>query len=164
MHIAIVDVNPAAVQAVRLAKEAGHRVTFLQPALTQYALTGETLKAVQAVDRLIDGIDTTDPVAVREALEDCHAESPIDVAVTFQELAAEAVAASCGSLGLRGTAPVGFSSIRLWSGSVRFCLIRSGAGARGRQPSGWAASRSPSRSSYAAAGPSASSRCLAQAW
>ncbi|MEU8971358.1 ATP-grasp domain-containing protein [Streptomyces monashensis] len=105
MHIAVVDVNPPAVQAVRLAKEAGHRVTFLQPALTQYALTGETLKAVRSVDRLIDGIDTTDPVAVLEALEKCHAETPIDVAVAFQELAAEAVAAACRSLGLRGTAP-----------------------------------------------------------
>ncbi|MFG2428687.1 ATP-grasp domain-containing protein [Streptomyces sp. NPDC048590] len=105
MHIAVVDVNPPALRALELAKEAGHRVTFLQPPLTQYALTGDALRIVGSVDTLVDGIDTTDARAVTEALAECHARNPVDVAVTFQELAAEAVAHACRELGLRGTAP-----------------------------------------------------------
>lgn len=105
MHIAVVDANPPSLRALRLAKAAGHRVTFLQPPLTQYALTGENLSIVHSVDTLVDGIDTTDPEAVVAALAECHARHPIDVAVAFQELAAEAVAHACRELGLRGTAP-----------------------------------------------------------
>ncbi|MDH6114552.1 biotin carboxylase [Kitasatospora sp. MAP12-15] len=104
MHLAVVDCNPAALQAIRLAKEAGHRVTFLQPALTLYTLTGENLRIVQSVDRLIDQVATTDPQAVLAALTACHAEEPIDAAVTYQEMAAESVAEACRALGLRGTA------------------------------------------------------------
>ncbi|MEV5938512.1 ATP-grasp domain-containing protein [Streptomyces sp. NPDC051994] len=105
MHIAIVDANPPALRAIRLAKEMGHRVSYFQPKLTQYALTGENLHIVRSVDRLIEGLDTTDSEVVLAALTECHAETPIDVAVTFQELAAEAVAHACRKLGLSGTAP-----------------------------------------------------------
>ncbi|WP_411141974.1 acetyl-CoA carboxylase biotin carboxylase subunit family protein [Streptomyces sp. x-80] len=105
MHLAFVDSNPPALQAIRLAKEAGHRVTYLQSAHTQYPLTDANLALVSSVDRLVDGLVTTDDDAVTEALAECHAAHPIDFVTTQHEMSAEAVAAACRALGLRGTSP-----------------------------------------------------------
>lgn len=105
MHIAFVDSNPAALEAVRLAKAAGHRVTFLQSADPLYPPTEENLRTVQAVDRLVDGLVTTDADAVTAALAACHAEHPIDVVTSQHEMSTEAVAHACRALGLRGTDP-----------------------------------------------------------
>ncbi|MFF7725819.1 acetyl-CoA carboxylase biotin carboxylase subunit family protein [Streptomyces sp. NPDC008001] len=105
MHLAFVDSNPAALQAIRLAKEAGHRVTYLQSAHTQYPLTDANLALVSSVDRLVDGLVTTDHDVVTGALAECHAEHPIDFVTTQHEMSAEAVAVACRALGLRGTCP-----------------------------------------------------------
>lgn len=105
MHLAFVDSNPPALQAIRLAKSAGHRVTYLQSAHTQYPLTDANLALVSSVDRLVDGLVTTDHEVVTAALAECHAAHPIDFVTTQHEMSAEAVAAACRALGLRGTSP-----------------------------------------------------------
>ncbi|QKW23640.1 ATP-grasp domain-containing protein [Kitasatospora sp. NA04385] len=105
MHIAFVDSNPAALEAVRLATEAGHRVTFLQSADPLYPPTEQNLRILGAVDHLVDGLVTTDPGAVTAALAARHADHPIDVVTSQHEMCTEAVAHACRTLGLRGTDP-----------------------------------------------------------
>lgn len=104
MHIAFVDSNPAALEAIRLAKEAGHRVTYLQSAAPCYPPTERNLRIVASVDHLADGLVTTDPETVTRVLAARHAVDPIDVVTGQLELSAEAVALACRELGLRGTA------------------------------------------------------------
>ncbi|WP_030869831.1 ATP-grasp domain-containing protein [Streptomyces sp. NRRL S-37] len=104
MHIAFVDSNPAALEAIRLAKEAGHRVTYLQSADPFYPPTEGNLRIVASVDHLADGLVTTDPETVTRVLAARHAVDPIDVVTGQLELSAEAVALACRELGLRGTA------------------------------------------------------------
>lgn len=104
MHIAFVDSNPAALAAIRLAKKAGHRVTYLQSTEPFYPPTEENLRIVGSVDHLVDGLVTTDAETVTQVLAACHAAEPIDVVTGQLELSAEAVALACRKLGLRGTA------------------------------------------------------------
>ncbi|WP_432105325.1 ATP-grasp domain-containing protein [Streptomyces sp. bgisy091] len=103
MHIAFVDSNPAALEAIRLAKEAGHRVTYLQSAEPFYPPTEKNLRIVGSVDHLVDGLVTTDAGTVTRVLAERHAVDPIDVVTGQLELSAEAVAIACRELGLRGT-------------------------------------------------------------
>jgi biotin carboxylase len=103
VHLAVVDCNPASLAAITLAKQAGHRVSYFQPVRTQYAPTFEHKQIVNSADFLVEALDTTDAATVRDALAACHATHPIDAVVTFNELAAEAVAVSGRSLRLRGT-------------------------------------------------------------
>jgi biotin carboxylase len=103
MHIAFVDSNPAALDAIRCAKEAGHRVSFVQSSDPLYPLTEENLRIVRSVDWLADGQATTDAACVTDVLAKCHADTPIDVVITQHEMAAEAVAIAARTLGLRGT-------------------------------------------------------------
>lgn len=112
MHIAFVDSNPAALEAVRLAKQAGHRVTFLQSADPLYPPTEQNLATVALADRVVDGLVTTDAAAVTAALAACHAADPVDVVTTQHEMAAESVALACRELGLRGTSPEGVLTAR----------------------------------------------------
>ncbi|MEY9863608.1 biotin carboxylase [Catenulispora sp. GAS73] len=105
MHIAFVDSNPAALEAVRLAKEAGHRVTFLQSPDPLYPRTERNLRILGMADRLIDDVATTDADAVAKALADCHADHAIDVVTSQHEMSTEAVALASRRLGLRSTCP-----------------------------------------------------------
>ncbi|WP_030607915.1 ATP-grasp domain-containing protein [Streptomyces sclerotialus] len=112
MHIAFVDSNPAALDAIRRAKEEGHRVTFLQATEPWYPPTEQNLAVVHSADTLIDRVTTTDAEAVTRALAASHAADPIDAVITQHEMCAEAVAAACRTLGLRGTAPEGVFTAR----------------------------------------------------
>jgi biotin carboxylase len=105
MHIAFVDSNPAGLEAIRLAKLAGHRVSFLQSADPLYPLTEHNQRIIDMADRLVDKLVTTDAHVVISALAGCHAAEPIDVVSTQHEMSTEAVAAACRALGLRGTSP-----------------------------------------------------------
>jgi biotin carboxylase len=125
VHLAIVDCNPASLEAISLAKRAGHRVSYFQPAQTQYASTPAHQRIVGSADFLAGALDATNPAIVRDALAACHAEHPIDAVVTFNELAAEAVAASCRSLGLRGTAADAVSMAR-YKDRCRSALVSAG--------------------------------------
>ncbi|MHC0429768.1 ATP-grasp domain-containing protein [Streptomyces sp. O3] len=104
MHIAFVDSNPAALEAIRLAKQAGHRVTYLQSAEPFYPPTEKNLRIVESVDHLVDHLVTTDAETVTRVLAARHAVDPIDVVTAQLELSAEAVAVACRDIGLRGTA------------------------------------------------------------
>ncbi|MFC9049180.1 Alanine--anticapsin ligase [Streptomyces sp. 111WW2] len=112
MHIAFVDSNPAALEAIRLAKEAGHRVTYLQSADPFYPPTERNLRIVGSVDHLVDNLVTTDAETVTRVLAARHAADPIDVVTAQLELSAEAVAVACRELGLRGTATEGVLTAR----------------------------------------------------
>ena len=105
MHIAFVDSNPAALEAIRLAKLAGHRVTFLQSMDPLYPPTEHNRRVIGMVDRLIDNMVTTDANVVTSALADCHAADPINVVTSQHEMSTETAAAACRALGLRGTSP-----------------------------------------------------------
>jgi biotin carboxylase len=125
VHLAVVDCNPASLQGLRMAVEAGHRVSYLQPAQPLYELAGENLRIVRSVDWLVESLDTTDACAVTAALAARHARQPIDAVVTFQELAAEAVATACRSLGVRGT-PLGAVFTARRKDACRAALTRAG--------------------------------------
>jgi biotin carboxylase len=105
MHIAFVDANPAALDAIRAAKQAGHQVTFIESGDPYYVRTPANQATIALADHLLTGVDTFDPDAVAAALDKCHAEAAIDVVTTQHEMAARAVAIACRRLGLRGTAP-----------------------------------------------------------
>jgi biotin carboxylase len=105
MHIAFVDANPAALDAIRAAKQAGHRVTFIESGDPVYARTPANRATIALADELVTGVRTLDPDAVEVALDKCHTESAIDVVTTQHEMATRAVAIACRRLGLRTTAP-----------------------------------------------------------
>jgi biotin carboxylase len=105
MHLAFVDSNPAGLDAIRAAKDLGHRVTFIESTQPIYPPTPANRAAVALADHLLAGVDTFDADAVTTALEKCHAEAAIDAVSTQNEMAARSVAVACQRLGLRGTAP-----------------------------------------------------------
>lgn len=112
MHIAFVDANAAALDLIRRAKLAGHRVTFLQNETTWYSATEQNLATVHSVDRLVDQVATTDADAVTRALAAVHEVDPLDAVVTQHELCTETTAVACRALGLRGTSPEGVVTAR----------------------------------------------------
>ncbi len=105
MHIVFVDANPAALEAIGAARQAGHEVTFIESDDPCYAPTPQNRALIELADHLVPGVQTLDTEAVTTALGKCHAELPIDVVTTQHEMAARAVALACRKLGLRGTAP-----------------------------------------------------------
>jgi biotin carboxylase len=105
MHIAFVDSNLAALEALRHAKEEGHRVSFIEPAEPVYPLTDSNVSLIERADWLMRNVPTANPAAVTAALAQCHAVCPIDAVTSQQEMAVEAAALACKELGLRGTAP-----------------------------------------------------------
>jgi biotin carboxylase len=105
MHIAFVDSNQAALEAIGCAKDEGHQVSFIESFDPIYARTAENTGLIERSDLVIRDVATTDAAAVTAALAECHAKHPIDFAVTHNEMAVEAVARSCQALGLRGTSP-----------------------------------------------------------
>jgi predicted ATP-grasp superfamily ATP-dependent carboligase len=105
MHIAFVDSNPAALEAIPVAKEMGHQVTFIESADPMYPPTPVNRAMIESADHLLTGVQTLDPDAVTVTLDKCHSEVAIDVVTTQFEFAARAVAIACQRLGLHGTAP-----------------------------------------------------------
>lgn len=105
MHIAFVDANPASLEAIRCAREEGHRVSYIQSAEPYYRLTPHNLGLVRSASWLKDGVATTDAAAVTAALAECHAAEAIDFAATQHEMCVAAVALACKALGLPGTSP-----------------------------------------------------------
>jgi biotin carboxylase len=105
MHIAFVDSNPAALEAIRVAKELGHQVTFIESDEPYYAPTPANRATIALADHLVRGVPTLDPDAVTVTLDKCHNAEAIDVVTTQHEMAARAVAIACQRLGLRGTSP-----------------------------------------------------------
>lgn len=105
MHIAFVDANAAGLDAIRAAKQAGHRVTFLESGDPYYTPTPVNRATIALADHVLSGVATMDPDVVTAALRACHAQCPIGVVTTQFEMAARAVAIACRRLGLRGTAP-----------------------------------------------------------
>jgi ATP-grasp N-terminal domain len=105
MHIAFVDSNQAALEAIACAKDAGHQVSFIESFEPIYPRTAENLRLIERADWIRRDVATTDATAVAAALAECQARHPIDFAVTQHEMAVEAVALSCKALGLPGTRP-----------------------------------------------------------
>jgi biotin carboxylase len=105
MHIAFVDSNQAALEAIACAKDEGHQVSFIESSDPLYARTADNIGLIERSDWVTRDVATTDAAAVSAALAECHATHPIDFAVTHNEMAVEAVALSCRALGLRGTSP-----------------------------------------------------------
>jgi biotin carboxylase len=105
MHIAFVDSNPAALEAIRAAKELGHQVTFIESDDPYYPPTPVNRATIALADHLLTGVSTLDPDAVTVALDKAHGKAAIDVVTTQHEMAARAVAIACRRLGLRGTSP-----------------------------------------------------------
>lgn len=105
MHIAFVDANPGSLEAIKSARQEGHRVSYIQSAEPYYRLTPENRRLVRCASWLKDGVVTTDSAAVTAALAECHAVAPIDFAATQHEMCVEAVAAACKALGVPGTSP-----------------------------------------------------------
>lgn len=105
MHIVFVDSNPAALEALRCAKEMGHRVSFIQSHTPVYPSDERTRALLSHADLCVDGVATTDAVAVAAALKECHAAHPVDVVTTQFDMAVEAVALACRATGLAGPAP-----------------------------------------------------------
>jgi biotin carboxylase len=112
MHIAFVSATPAALEAIRVARQAGHRVTFIESSEPVYARTPANRATIAMADHLVTDVPAVDPDAVTAALGNCHAEHRIDVVTTQDEMAARAVAVACRRLGLRGTAPEGVLTAR----------------------------------------------------
>jgi biotin carboxylase len=105
MHIAFVDANPAALEAIARASDEGHVVSYIESPDPYYRATAENQSLIARADRVVRGVRTTDAAAVTAALARCHAWKPVDFAVSHHELAVEAVAMSCQALGLPGTSP-----------------------------------------------------------
>ncbi len=105
MHIAFVDSNQAALEAIACAKDEGHQVSFIESADPIYPRTAQNIGLIERSDWVTREVATTDAAAVTAALAERHAKDPIDFAVTHNEMAVEAVALSCRTLGLRGTSP-----------------------------------------------------------
>ena len=113
MHIAFVDSNSAALEALKSAKNEGHRVTFVQSSRPSfYVLNEHNRRLIGHADRVEADVETTDPKAVTAALARVHAEHPIDFAVSQFELSVEAVAQACLTLGLPGPSPRGVLTAR----------------------------------------------------
>lgn len=105
MHIAFVDANPAALEAIARARDEGHVVSFIESSDPDYPPTAENADLIGRADWVMRGVRTTDAAAVTAALARCHAVKPVDFAVSHHELAVEAVALSCEALGLPGISP-----------------------------------------------------------
>ena len=105
MHIAFVDSNQAALEAIACAKDAGHQVSFFESFDPIYAPTVQNIGLIERSDWVTRDVATTDAAAVTAALAERHAKHPIDFAVTHHEMAIEAVALSCRTLGLPGASP-----------------------------------------------------------
>jgi biotin carboxylase len=112
MHIAFVSANPAALQALRSARQAGHQVTFLESAVPVYPLTAGNLALVSCADRVVKGVATTNADALTLALRECHAQWPLDVVSSQDEMTAEATAVAAQWLGLRSTGAAGVITAR----------------------------------------------------
>ena len=108
VHIAFVDSNNAGLEAIKVAADEGHRVTYLQSSRPSfYPLSEQNLRLIARADQVVDGVATTDADAVTKALARCHAEHPIDFATSQFELSVEPVAVACKTLGLPGPSPDG---------------------------------------------------------
>lgn len=125
MHIAFVDANAAAIEAVRAAKQAGHHVTFVESWDPIYPATPENEATLRLADHLVPQVHTMEPGALAAALEKCHEQCPIDVVTTQHEMVAPAVAAAGRRLGLRGTSPGALLTARR-KDQVRLALRRAG--------------------------------------
>ena len=67
MHIAFVDSNPAALDAIKCAKEEGHRVSYIQSYDPIYPASQHNQELINHADWIKNGVATTDPDAVRAA-------------------------------------------------------------------------------------------------
>jgi biotin carboxylase len=105
MHIAFVDSNSAALEAIACARDEGHVVSFIESFDPFYSRTAENLRLISRASWIMRDVATTDAAAVTAALARCNSWKPVDFAVSQFELATEAVALSCKALGLRGTSP-----------------------------------------------------------
>jgi biotin carboxylase len=138
VHIAFVDSNMAALEVIKRAKEAGHRVSYIQPPDPfLYSLTPRNLALIGYADRVEDAATTTEAAPVTAALARIHAAHPVDFAASLCELSVESVALACQQLGLPGTSPEGILTARRKDrtrvalqrdgvASARFCLARDG--------------------------------------
>jgi biotin carboxylase len=108
MHIALVDSTSGALTAIESAKQAGHRVSYLQATIPSfYPLSPANLRLIGCADWVEQGVETTDAASVTGALARIHAAHPIDFAVSHMELSVEPVALACQALGLPGSRPEG---------------------------------------------------------
>ncbi|MFI0824411.1 ATP-grasp domain-containing protein [Streptomyces roseolus] len=105
MHILFVDSNAASLEALRCAKEAGHRVGYVQSHTPYYPLGERERELIGLADWFRDGVVTTDASAVAEVIAECHAEHPLDFVSTHFDLTVEAVALACEKTGVPGPAP-----------------------------------------------------------
>jgi biotin carboxylase len=105
MHIAFVDSNPAALDAIKCAKEESHRVSYIQSLDPIYLPSRRNQELIDHADWVKNGIATTDADAVRAVLAECHAQHPIDFVTTQDEMVIESVALACRELGLPCTNP-----------------------------------------------------------
>jgi biotin carboxylase len=127
MHIVLVDANnKAALTAIKSAKQAGHRVSFMHPTTPSfYELTPANLELIGYADHVEPDVETTDPAEVTAALARIHAAHPVEFAASHCELFVEPVALACRELGLPGPSPEGVLTARR-KDQMRAALTRAG--------------------------------------
>ena len=103
-HIAIIDSNRVGLRLLERARKAGHRVSFIRSSdLRNYRDTAEARAVIDQVDRVVEIPDTTRNGALLDAVSAVHADTPISVVITVEELSTEAAATTAAALGLPAT-------------------------------------------------------------
>jgi biotin carboxylase len=112
-HLTFVESIRPGMRALELAKQAGHRVTYVTSHQVDWLL-GEEEKAARArfSDLLLEVSDTRDPDVLVEAFKKAGAIEPIDAVLTTLHQYVEPAAVAAARLGLRATSVEGIRNAR----------------------------------------------------
>ncbi len=133
-HVLFLEGNASlAIEAVRLAHDLGHLVTFVTCDLDHYTHGKLAHSALDHADRIVELDRTDDYDSLLAAILRIHADCPIDAILTFNELHIALSARLADHLGLRHLSPTAASRSRDKI-AMRDCLARAAVPQPAYQP------------------------------
>lgn len=112
-HLVFVESTRPGTRALEVARQLGHRVTFVTSHQMDWLLD-EAARATIAsqAHRIVEVSDSHDPDVLTEALRRLHGEEPIDAAFSVLHQFVEPTAVAAQRLGVRGTSVAGIHNAR----------------------------------------------------
>lgn len=112
-HILFVDANVPGIHTLRLAKQRGHRVSFITTRTNRfYPDNTDTRDVIASLDRVMEVDETSDPLQLIDAVETFISQDPIDHLLTQNEFAIDAAAVLASHFGIHFTSPTGVRMAR----------------------------------------------------
>lgn len=100
-HVLFIDSNECGLDSVRMAKQLGYRVTFVECSVSHmYKDTPDNRRLLDSLDHVLTTPYTSDAVALIDLLKDHLEHHPVDAAIAPFEGALEATARVCAEFGI----------------------------------------------------------------